>query len=417
MRRGLSGLGTADPGVLARLQRLLARGGGGAAWVRLRCLACGIELVGEGESMTSAPAPAVRVVDGSAAAITRVLPRVPVRHWVLSLPRHLRERLAASPPAVRAVARGFVDTVFDWQRKVGRDRLRLVGRLRCGAVAVVQRGGAALNLDIHVHVLALDGVYVIVAREEPAFHPLPDPTQADLGWIAARVRRLVETLVPAERRADAETSRRGSSSAAPGDTLAAMQHASVHHRIATGPRAGRSVSRTVAADPVASPSPVPPRGATHDHRGWSVHAAWRVAADQRRAVARLAGYITRPPLDPAALEWTDDGSLRYRLKQPFADGTTHVEFSPAELVEKLVALLPEGPARRLTYHGVLAAAAAERERIVPGQLSLWKPAPRDATAPAKPRVQRRRGSVLCPQCGQTMQIVEIEHASEWLLGG
>jgi hypothetical protein len=38
-----------------------------------------------------------------------------------------------------------------------------------GAVALIQRFGAALNLNVHVHALVLDGVYVDGSFDTPSF--------------------------------------------------------------------------------------------------------------------------------------------------------------------------------------------------------------------------------------------------------
>ena len=54
--------------------------------------------------------------------------------------------------------------------------------------------------------------------------------------------------------------------------------------------------------------------------------------------------------------------LRHRLVHPFADGTTHVELDVATLGRQLRRLVPRvGP---VAYHGVLAAPALARWRIV-----------------------------------------------------
>jgi hypothetical protein len=47
----------------------------------------------------------------------------------------------------------------------GRARDEGVADGRGGAVAVIQRFGSALNLNVHTHVLGLDGVF---ARDVPA---------------------------------------------------------------------------------------------------------------------------------------------------------------------------------------------------------------------------------------------------------
>ena len=55
-----------------------------------------------------------------------------------------------------------------------------------GAVCVVQRTDGVLRLNVHLHVLALDGVYTEEASGRLTFHALPTPTAAEVWEIAQR---------------------------------------------------------------------------------------------------------------------------------------------------------------------------------------------------------------------------------------
>ena len=63
------------------------------------------------------------------------------------------------------------------------------------------------------------------------------------------------------------------------------------------------------------------------------------------------------------------------LKREWSDGTSALVFSTAELVERLVALVPPPRANQVIYRGVLAANAAWRAEVAPSP----PPEPRDAT--------------------------------------
>src|SRR5439155_23193210 len=66
------------------------------------------------------------------------------------------------------------------------------------------------------------------------------------------------------------------------------------------------------------------------------------------------------------------------------DGTTAFRFTPHELIEKLVALVPRPRAHLACYHGVLAPAFAARSEIVPSpeaEPDEMAPARRPATPP------------------------------------
>jgi hypothetical protein len=65
------------------------------------------------------------------------------------------------------------------------------------------------------------------------------------------------------------------------------------------------------------------------------------------------------------LQRRDDGSIVVGLKRVWSDGTSALVFSPSELVERLVALVPPPRANQVIYRGVLAANAAWRAEVVP----------------------------------------------------
>ncbi len=65
---------------------------------------------------------------------------------------------------------------------------------------------------------------------------------------------------------------------------------------------------------------------------------------------RLCRYVTRPAIAEKRLSLTNQGEVRYELKTPYRDGTTHVIFEPVDFVAKLAALndrLWPKPATRL----------------------------------------------------------------------
>jgi hypothetical protein len=146
--------------------------------------------------------------------------------------------------------------------------------------------------------------------------------------------------------------------------LAALYGASVHSRIATGPRAGQRVLR------FGDPMDVEDRELSSRQRcvtvgGFSVHGEVGVPARARRRLQRLCRYTGRPPVATQRLSRLGDGRLVYRLKRRWRDGTTHVIFEPLELLEKLAALVPPPRIHQVRYHGILGPAARERRFILP----------------------------------------------------
>jgi hypothetical protein len=70
--------------------------------------------------------------------VDSVLPRVPVRQWVLTVPHGLRYRMSHDPSLTTAVLGVLVRAVTGWLKRRAR-RLRVAGPLKTGAVTVIQR--------------------------------------------------------------------------------------------------------------------------------------------------------------------------------------------------------------------------------------------------------------------------------------
>jgi ribosomal protein S27E len=145
-----------------------------------------------------------RMTDSAALLADEVLPQKPLRQWVLSLPFALRFLLATDAEALTQVLGIVYRTISAYVLKKAR-LTRTSGAT--GAVTLIQRFGSALNLNIHFHMLVLDGGY-LVGTEPPAFRRIAPPGEAEL---QALVERLGERIGGAlERRGvlvrDAESS-------------------------------------------------------------------------------------------------------------------------------------------------------------------------------------------------------------------
>jgi len=174
-----------------------------------------------------------------------------------------------------------------------------------------------MRLNVHAHVLALDGVYV---RDGPegrlAFHPLPAPTRADVTEVARRTAARVERILglhgrSLERHGQVEECDRLT---ADEPTLAVDYAAAAQGISVAGDRAGKPTLRLVVSD-----GPTSTRIADDDEpvaevRGINVHAKQRVDGRDRAQIERLCGYITRPPLSQERLTRRADGRLELELK-------------------------------------------------------------------------------------------------------
>ena len=57
--------------------------------------------------------------------------------------------------------------------------------------------------------------------------------------------------------------------------------------------------------------------------------------------------------------------MRYHLKTPWKNGTTHVEFEPVEVIAELAAMVPPPRAHLTRVHGVFAQNANLRAQLTP----------------------------------------------------
>jgi len=107
-------------------------------------------------------------------------------------------------------------------------------------------------------------------------------------------------------------------------TLRPLQAVAVTYRIAFGPRAGRKLLTLMSAMPRETAARQP---LCADIDGFSLHAAVRVEAHDRKRLEQLRRYITRPALSHDQVQINAAGLVEPKLKTPRRDGTTHLVMS------------------------------------------------------------------------------------------
>jgi hypothetical protein len=105
-----------------------------------------------------------RMTERAAHLVDAVLPWVPVRQWVLTVPYRLRYQMAWHHGLSRAVLRVYTRVLLDVYA-------RGVPGGRTGSVTVMQRAGSGLNVNLHFHTLVLDGVFTEAPGGALAFQP------------------------------------------------------------------------------------------------------------------------------------------------------------------------------------------------------------------------------------------------------
>ncbi len=347
--------------VKREFQRFVRCGVLAHGFARFRCTGCGTDRLVAFSCKGRGFCPSCggrRMTERAAHLIDHVLPHAPVRQWVLSLPFELRYRLAWDHALCRAVLAVYTRALLGFYRKRAKASGHRDGRT--GTVTVIQRFGGALNLNVHFHTLAVDGVFVREPNGSLRFVAAKAPTdeevEALLGVIRTRVLRL---LVRRGLLCEEPEESLDESEAPP---LHALYAASVRQRVAMGRRAGATVLRLGDAPTVTAAPPKRRRQARLG--GFDLHANTSVRAKNRPKLERLCRYLLRPPVAKDRLSFAPDGSVLLRLKTPWRDGTSHIALQPLELLEKLAALIPRPYVNLIVYHGVLAPNAKWRGEVV-----------------------------------------------------
>ena len=354
-----------------------------------------------------------RMAESAALLVDEVLPEQPTRQWVLSFPFQLRF-LFASRPNLMGQVLGIVYRVIATHlvKKAGLTH----ATARTGAVTLIQRFGSALNLNIHFHMLFLDGVYVDGADGRVRFRWVKAPSSQELTQLAHtlahRVGRFLERQGLLER--DAENSYLAGD-AADDDPLNQLLGSSITYRIALGPHAGCKVF-TLQTLPACEPED-PFGDRVGKVAGFSLHAGVAARADERQKLERLCRYISRSAVSEKRLSLTPNGNIRYQLKTPYRDGTTHVIFEPLDFIARLAALVPRPRVNLTRFHGVFAPNSKHRGLVTPARRGKGNqarvpdepptPAERRASMTWAQRLKRVFGIDIepCPACGGAVKVI------------
>jgi len=117
-------------------------------FARLRCDSCAFERLVPFSCKGRGFCPSCggrRMTERAAHLVDEVLPRVPVRQWVLTVPYRLRYRMAWDHGLSRAVLGVYARVLLDVYARGARQRGIRDGRT--GTVTVIQRSGSGLNLN------------------------------------------------------------------------------------------------------------------------------------------------------------------------------------------------------------------------------------------------------------------------------
>lgn len=363
-----------------------------------------------------------RMAETAAHLSDHVFPRLPVRQWVLSVPKRLRYFMQRDGATLGMVLRIFL-RVIEQTLQANSPGAANVDKaaLHIGAIAFIHRFGSSLNEHVHFHVCVVDGVFEEVAGEGEG----DARAQAHLPGVIFHPATGVD--------ADAVD----------------QAQASLRRRILRA-FVGRGLLEGFEAKEMLA----------YRHSGFSVDTSVCIAAHDRAGLERLLRYCARPPFAMERLrkagrelvyrcakQHSEPGSER-RDQRNAKRGAKHgaqadeLHLTPLELIARIAALVPPPRTDRHRYFGVLApnsplrpavTALAQDALVQPAQVQaepsstaagegargVSNPLPTHAE-PAQPVSPKRPAHylwavliariyevfpLLCPICGGQMRII------------
>ena len=244
-------------------------------------------------------------------------------------------------------------------------------KVQPGSVTFIQRFGGAINLNVHYHVVFLEGAYLDRTDQglKPRFIKVEPPSDADIAEVLQKIsRRVIRALRQwgyLETGIDAAVATGYDPLRDDEPELARTMAASGKECVAFGERAGQNVRRVGSGfgDEGERPALTGPRCASVN--GFSLHANTQVPAHRRDQLERLIRYTARGAVSLERLAEDAHGDLVYTFTKPWSDGTTGITLSPLELLEKLAAIVPLPRVHLVRYAGCLAPHSTLREAIIP----------------------------------------------------
>jgi hypothetical protein len=129
-------------------------------------------------------------------------PRLPVRQWVLSVPKRLCYFMQRDRAVLNMVLRIFLRVIAQSPQSISPGAAQVdKAALHIGATAFIHRFGSSLNQHVHFHVCVVDGVFEAVAGTadgddaapppEVIFHPATGVGADAVGQVQATLRKRI----------------------------------------------------------------------------------------------------------------------------------------------------------------------------------------------------------------------------------
>jgi len=265
-----------------------------------------------------------------------VVPDVPLRQFVLTLPFALRFLVARDKRLLAAVRTVFLRAVSGFIRKKARD-VCASKILHTAGFCVVQRFGSALQLAPHFHAVLFDGAYRTDDDDKLHFVAAQAMTLAERLTLTTRIASRIERLLQ----------RLGLFSQGQWQSQddASSQLSMEAMKVPASAGAERDLS------------------SASNVRGYNLHTQTRVGMHDESARRRLFRYVLRPAIAQERLHF-ENNVVTFEMKRTFSDGTRVLRFSPQPFIRRIAMLVPAPRQHEVTYFGLLAANAKHRNDIV-----------------------------------------------------
>lgn len=337
-------------------------------FLRLKCTCCNEEKVVAFSCKKRgfcASCCAKRQVETAAHLVDNVLPLAPYRQMVLSFPIPLRYWLHTNRKLFAKIHSIIIKEMHRYY--INKAKLCGIKNPYPGSISFTQRAGSALNLNPHLHVLLLDGVYTEV-NGVVRFRNIDTITDDEVAWLCENIAKKVMKHLTKEGYLDKD----GEIVQNPmmdelfqeNEAITAAAYASIAGKIAFGPNAGKYVTKIGSGFGYMEEIPLAKGKRCYSVNGFSLHCNTSTNTHARDRLEKLIEYIARGPLSNERLEITAEDKVRLRLKTPWRDGTSHLLLTPHEFLEKLAAIIPPPKSHLVRWGGVFAANSPFRIKII-----------------------------------------------------
>lgn len=257
------------------------------------------------------------MAETAAHLVDHVFPKVPVRQWVLSLPKRLRYYLYHDPKIASKVLKIFLDEIYKQLKQ--QFNIPLESQVKLGGVSFIHRFGASLNVHLHFHCIVIEGLFISDSNGSLRFRSINNITEKDIKEVQKRVQlRVLKGFKRWKFLKDYEV-----------ENMKAWQGGG----------------------------------------GFSVDGSVKLHKNDCKGLERLLRYCARPIFASEKLQQLSNNLLIYKPDKQWksSNGQSYAQhpitLSPIEFIEKIATLVPPPRIHRHRYFGVLAPNSPYREQV------------------------------------------------------